>query len=418
VSAPARAASGRGRAVLATDWWPDSLPDGTTTTPVTLTAHDGDVSRATLYQLADTKTVATLMHPRQDLQRAKQVPRLLEAGFAVFAQNSRDVNNDLRLVHENTLLDVAAGMEWLRDEGFESILSIGISGGASLYGYYIEQALLSPHVRIDRQPGGRPTNFADAQMPAPDALALVAPHPGQGRLLLSMIDASLVDDAEPLRTDPGLDPFSPANGFRDPPASSQYEPGFVTRYRDAQQTRVARIDDRAREAIAAQRTAAAGWKRERDVDALRRSIMAPVLVTYRTDADLRCIDMDLDASERPYGSIISPRPHISNFGLVGFGRISTPEAWLSTWSGLSSHASLVRAAPGVTLPTLVVEYTGDQSVFPHDVEQLFGALGSDDKTRLRVRADHFGNALDEREPDGVAEAMRLVADWAWSRLTS
>jgi hypothetical protein len=130
------------------------------------------------------------------------------------------------------------------------------------------------------------------------------------------------------------------------------------------------------------------------------------------------MDMELDRSERPYGSIISPRPHISNFGLVGFGRISTPEAWLSTWSGLSSHAALERSARGITVPSIVVEHTGDQSVYPSDVERLFGALASEDKTHVRVRADHFGNALDEHEPDGVAEAMRLVADWAWSRFTS
>ena len=32
--------------------------------------------------------------------------------------------------------------------------------------------------------------------------------------------------------------------------------------------------------------------------------------------------------------------------LTGFGRLTTPEAWLSTWSGLSCNADFVRCAPG------------------------------------------------------------------------
>ena len=41
---------------------------------------------------------------------------------------------------------------------------------------------------------------------------------------------------------PELDPFSPANGFAEPPASSTYSEDFLARYRAAQHDRVARID--------------------------------------------------------------------------------------------------------------------------------------------------------------------------------
>lgn len=415
MSAEPRQPSARGRAVLAIDWWPRELPEDVDATPVTLVTHDGDVSRAVLYQRGTADTVVALMHPRQDLQRAWQVLELLDAGYAVWAQNSRDVGNDLRLVHESTLLDVAAGMEWLRERGFAKIVLLGVSGGASLYSYYTEQALLAPAARLAREPAGRATALQEATMPAPDALALLAPHPGQGRLLLGMIDPSVTDEADPLSIDAELDAYDEANGFGLPPEGSRYAPEFVSRYRAAQEARVRHIDDRAREIIAGQRAGRAGWKDDRSVAGLRRSLATPVLTTYRTDADPRCTDLSLDPSDRAYGSIMSPRPYASNYGIVGFGRLTTPEAWLSTWSGVSSQASLLRAAPGISIPTLVIEYTGDQSVFPSDVREAVEAIGAADKAHLRVRGDHFGRALSEGEESGGSVAMRELVSWIDAR---
>jgi hypothetical protein len=407
-----REPSGRGRAALMVDWHPRRLPAETVITPVTLVAADGEVSRGILYEASErADTVVTLMHPRQDLHRAPQVPDLLEAGFAVWTHNNRDVNNDLRLVHERVLLDIAAGMEWLRERGFARIVPLGISGGAALAAFYTEQALLSPERRIDREPSGRPAALREATMPAPDALALLAPHPGQGRLLERMIDPSLVDESDPLSLDPTLDPYDPANGFGPAPDGSSYSPEFVTRYRAAQRDRVGRIDARARDLLERGRRGRRRWKEGKDVAGLRQSLALPVLTTYRTDADLRCTDLGLEPTDRAYGSIISARPNVSNYGPIGFGRLTTPEAWLSTWSGISSNAGLERCARGVDIPTLVIEYTGDQAVFPSDVESLLGALGEAETTHVRVRGTHFGESLDQdAEPAGEI-AMDHLAEW-------
>jgi hypothetical protein len=407
-----REPSGRGRAALAINYHPRELPAGTTITPVTLVAADGDVSRGVLYEAgAGADTVVTLMHPRQDLHRAPQLPDLLEAGLAVWAHNNRDVNNDVRLVHERILLDIAAGMEWLRDRGFERIVPLGISGGAALYAFYAEQALLPAERRLVREPSGRPAALAEAMMPAPDALALLAPHPGQGKLLEAMIDPSVTDESDPLSCDRELDPFDPDNGFGGPPEGSRYEPEFVTAYRAAQRDRMARIDARARDLIALQQAGRKRWTEKKDVAGLRQSLGMPVLTTYRTDADLRCTDLTLEPTERAYGSIISPRPNVSNYGMIGFGRLTTPEAWLSTWSGLSSNASLARCAAGITVPTLVIEYTGDQAVFPSDVEALLAALSKAETKHVRVRGTHFGTALEEDEEPAGQVAMRHLVRW-------
>jgi hypothetical protein len=248
-------------------------------------------------------------------------------------------------------------------------------------------------------------------MPAPDGLALVAPHPGQGRLLLAAIDASVAAESDPLSTIPDLDPFDPANGFAG--SGSHYPTEFVERYRAAQRERVARIDDRARELNAQRIAARKRFKSAEDSSEIdrRASVQTPIITTHRTDADLRCMDLSLDPSERPYGSVISSKPEMSNFGLGGFGRLATPDAWLSTWSGLSSNASLERCLPGVSVPTLLVQYTGDCSVFPGDVAAALNALAATDVTHVQVRCDHFGGSLAPGEPSGIPATVEHLVEW-------
>jgi len=414
---PSRKPSGRGRATLAIDWFPRSLPEGTHIHPHTLIAHDGDVSRAVLFDRGGGRTVFCLMHPRQDLQRHPLIPGLIDAGFAVWAQSSRTVGNDLTLVHETTLLDIAAGMERLRDLAYDHIVLVGHSGGGGLYSFYTEQAQASPDARIQRTPAGTPVALAEAPMPAPDALALIAPHPGQGRLLLGCIDASVADEAQPLSTIAELDPFDPANGFAEErDGGSNFPADFIERYRTAQHERVARIDERARELLAARLGAGRRFKDGSGEESDRRGgVMTEIIATYRTDADPRCTDLHLDSSDRPYGSVISARPSVSNFGVGGFGRLTTPEAWLSTWSGISSNASLQRCLPGVTVPTLLVEYTGDCSVFPSDVEQSLRALAAADVTHIRVRADHFGRPLAQADEPGIPATVGHLVSWTHER---
>jgi hypothetical protein len=143
--------------------------------------------------------------------------------------------------------------------------------------------------------------------------------------------------------------------------------------------------------------------------------MTRVLTTYRSDADPRCTDLSLDHSDRPYGSVISRRPSTTNFGVGGFGRLATPEAWLSTWSGISSNASLERCLPGVTIPTLLVQYTGDCSVFPSDVSAALAALTAADVTHVRVRADHFGGPLAPDQPGGTDATVAHLLEWTGAR---
>jgi hypothetical protein len=395
---------------------PGRRPDATVTSVHELATHDGATVRGVLASVPDARTVVCLMHPRQDVTHHPLVPLLLQAGVAVWTQHSRSVNNDLNLVHEQALLDVAAGMSFVREQGFDDVVTLGHSGGGTLYAYYHEQAGLPPAQRIARTPGGRPVPLGEAEMPLPDGAIFLAPHPGQGRLLLGCIDPSVADEDDPLSVVPELDPFAPGNGFVEPPASSAYPAEFLERYRGAQRERVARIDARARALLAQTGEARAAWKRSGRAEDRRRSLAPHVLTVFRTDADPRTVDLSLDPSDRPYGSVFGRRPDLIDYGLVGFGRLSTPEAWLSTWSGLSSNADFVRCAPGVTAPTLFVEVTGDQAAFPADARRMIDALGATDVTATRVPGLHFGGPLAEGEPTGHELAAREIASWLGGRV--
>lgn len=373
------------------------------------TADDARVS-GVLRTVPGARTVVTLMHPRQDLTHHVLVPELLARGYAVWTQGTRSVNNDLSLVHEQALLDVAAGQVFVQEQ-FDHVVTLGHSGGGTLFAFYHEQAGLAPSQRLTTTPAGRPIDLASADMPIPDGALFMAPHPGQGALLLRLIDPSVVDESDPMSVDSALDPFDPANGFAEAPESSSYSAEFLERYRAAQRQRIERLDEVARDRVAEATDARRRFETSGNpVD--RRTALAPrILTVHRTDADPRFMDLSLSPNDRPYGSLFGRRPDLTNYGLVGFGRLSTPDAWLSTWSGLSTNADFVRCAPGVVVPSLFVELTGDQACFPEDAKVMFDALGSVDKTAVGVAGTHFGGPIAPGAPTGASLAAADIGAW-------
>lgn len=392
-------------------WTMQGLPAATSCIPAPLATEDGASCSGFLFWRGSPKTVVCVMHPREFLVTHYLIPAIIDSGCAAWTQTPRAVGNDLRLEHEIALFDVAAGLDHLRKAGFERIVLLGNSGGSSLYTFYNQQALLEPAKRLERTPGGKPTGLGKLAMPAPDAIIYVAPHPGQGRLLMRCIDPSVGDERDPMSADPALDPFAVSNGFATPPESASYAPDFVARYRAAQEKRVARLDAIARDLIE-ERLAAR--KRAKDSGARADHIKGahtPVMSVWRTDADLRCWDLKLDPSDRRYGSVWGRDPFASNYGAVGFGRFCTPEAWLSTWSGLSSRANMYETLKSVEQPVLMIEYSGDNTIFPADVDSLYGAISSGRKQRLKFRGDHHGRPLAKGEPAGRDEAGTCIAEW-------
>ena len=397
--------------------------------PVQLYAADFGKSRGILYMPAGGKprTVVIMAHPRADFSTHYSIPFWVEAGFAAFGFNTRYLNNDAMMLHENLLLDLAAGIRYLREEqGFEKIVMLGNSGGGSLFAYYDAQARTLAGSRATAPPGGGPPDLNKFDLPTADGYIALAAHPGQGMVLMSCLDAAVVDESDPLASDPALDMYDERNGFRPPPAASRYAKDFVARYRAAQIARCARIDAIARRHIAeagngraAMRASDFAASSADNRNYLSRRAMAPAyMIVYRTQANLNYLDLSIDPSERAAGSIISPRPDLANYSPFGLGRIVTPDAWLSTWSGLSSHAKMASNLPKVTVPTLVVGANGDQDIFDSDVRGEFDASGASDKTLAFIEgADHFMRAggIKAHLGDPRPRLMKVLADWTRER---
>ncbi|MHA6795639.1 alpha/beta hydrolase [Pseudonocardia bannensis] len=405
-----------------------SLPSDCSAEMVSLFASDGAETRGMLYIPAGaSRTVVCFSHPRVDVQRHFQIRHFLDAGYAVFAHNSRWLGNDVATTHEHLLLDIAAAMRHLRDErGFDHVVLLGTSGGGSLYGFYQAQAATPPEQRLRDLPSGESIDLPGEDMPGADGIILSAAHTGQGKLLGRIIDPSVVDEGDPITVDPALDMFDPANGFRERPEESRYPAEFLQAYRAAQHERVRRLDVLARAAVAEQRRYQAmltepGVERlsgRARAEITRRAVAAKYMVVYRTTANPAYLDLRIDASDRVQGGIWSTRPEVDNFGEWGLARLVTPRAWLSTWSAISSRASLVDNAAALDIPCLVTAGTADRDIYPSDCQAVHDAVPHADKTLILVEgADHYllpsgrrGTGKDTR-----AESADHVQKWMRER---
>ncbi len=405
-------------------------PENAQVEPVVLRADDFRQCRGLYWTPAgqpEPRVAVVCMHPRVDFTRHYAIPRLVAAGIGVLGANTRSPNNDIDTVHEEIILDVAACVRYLREKrGAEKVILLGNSGGGSLSAFYQAEARLPPDQRLEATPAGQPTRLGQARMSPADGMIYVSAHRGQGKVLLDCIDASVRDERDPFAIDPELDMYRRDNGFRPPPAWCEYAPEFVQRFRSAQRARVQRIDEAARKLLsdaaeAAGRAAEPGFAEldfEEQQHVLQHKVFEPVMVVYRTMANLNYVDCHLDPSPRDYGSLLSERPDLMNMKLLGFARVCTPRAWLSTWSGLSSNADLIANLARISEPTLVVNAGRDREIYPRtDAEPIFEAVVAEDRTFVQFdQARHyFEPEPGEKDAVDVERLMDVVVPWIEER---
>jgi pimeloyl-ACP methyl ester carboxylesterase len=395
---------------------------------IVVQAADGAESWGALYTPATgrVRTVVHVMHPRGDMSRHYVVPGLVAAGYAVFAANSRYLNNDRDMVQERILLDIAAGQRLLRDRGYEGLALFGNSGGGSLFAFYQAQACTDPPNRLRDIPGDPRLDLNAHDLPPAHAYISVASHPGQGLYMLRTIDPAVVDENDPTLTDASLDMYNPDNGYRPLPEPSHYSAEFIARYRQGQRARTARLDALAHAYLAQQRSAAEalrapdfGARPLGDQLALRRqAALDRTMVIYRTLANPAFLDPDIEPNQRPLGSIFAPDPLAGNYAATGLGRVMTPRGWLSTWSGLSSKARLADNVAGFTVPTLIINALGDSDIYPAEAEAAFKAAAAPDKQFVSL--EEAGHYLNPTTGSSLADPRERLIDvivpWLRARL--
>ncbi len=132
---------------------------------------------------------------------------------------------------------------------------------------------------------------------------------------------------------------------------------------------------------------------------------------YRTWADLRMIDPDIEPSDRRPNWCYLGEPVKANYGVFGIGTLSTLRSWLSMWSLRTSQCTAAPHLQRVTAPSLIVHATADACVYQSDARALFDAIGAADKRLEFIKADHY-----LLEPAGArTQAADLIAAWVAER---
>lgn len=307
-------------------------------------------------------------------------------GYGFLGWNTRFRGNEGFFLLEHALIDIGAGVRWLKEEaGIEQVVILGNSGGGSLMSAYQSQA---QGATMKPTPGLTLPDALDDLIPADLYISLCA-HLGRPEVLTAWFDPSIIDETDPASIDPDLNMYDPANG---PPYASE----FVVRYRAAQEARNHRITAWCHREL----------KRLEGLGMVDRAFNL-----FRTWADLRLLDGTLDPSERELGRCYAGDPKAANFGPRGIGLTNTLRTWLSMWSLSDSHC---RGAPHlnrITQPALVIQSRGDTGVFPSDAQAIHRELAAQDKRLEMIPGDHYL----QTPKDARGEVADLIADWLRSR---
>lgn len=330
------------------------------------------------------RTAFIAAHYSADMSGHFLAERVAERGYGFLGWNTRYRGSEDMFAIEQALIDVGAGVHWLKSQGVETVILLGNSGGGSLMAAYQSQAVEHPMTHASPVVAD-----ALADLMAGNFYISLNAHAGRPEYLTSLIDPSVTDEGDSTSTDPSLDMYNPENG---PPFSED----FVETYRAAQITRNRRITKWV--LTERERLAAKGYT--------DRIFSVP-----RVWADLRFLDGTLDPSDRPLGRCYAGDPAIANRGPAGVARATSLATWLSLWS--LDH-SPCRAGPhlaNITVPSLVIQTTHDIGVFPSDAESIHDGLAAKDKTLMFCPGTHFLS-----EPTSAREnILDIMLSWLEER---
>jgi pimeloyl-ACP methyl ester carboxylesterase len=310
-------------------------------------------------------TAVVLLHPTSNFLGHYALEPLADRGVAAIGFTTRYVGNDSSLLLENCLIDIGAGVRFLREAGYERVVLIGNSGGGCIVPLYQAQAT---HPTITSAPCGGGPDLTQAQLDPIDGIILLNAHPSRALVYTHWLDPSISDEHQPFDRDATLDIFESRNG---PPFSE----AFLATYRAAQLARSHRITEWAKEQLVAL--------------ADRGGPYDFPFVVHGTSADPRFLDATIDPSDRALGTPWGP-PHLANYLPNSLGHFVTLRGFLSQWSIETTNGDARKNLRDVEVPVLVVAGTGDEVVFPSEIDAMYRSIGSDDHELVEVKgATHY-----------------------------
>jgi pimeloyl-ACP methyl ester carboxylesterase len=370
------------------------------------------------------------MHPRGGETNHFILKPLARAGIGALGMASR--NPGRSAIHEELLLDVAAGIKFLRGRGIDHIILAGHSGGGSLMAFYQAQAETAPPNRVKETPAGDPPDLNKYDLPGADGLITLNAAEGEGLHLTHHLDPSITDESDPFSYDKSLDLGAPEHGFRVPPEETRYSPEFLKKFSKAQQERGWRLVELARTMIREQSfykelmKSPAFQKMSTDEQLMitRRAYFEKPMIIYRTRSDPRYYDLSLDASDRTFGHSSGPvvngyrRSDLRDWEYDdGNSGWITPRIFLSTWS-LVSNARMWDNLGKISVPLLVINSSADPGIFPSEAKKTFESAASKDKERVWIIGGNHGFVPEGPKAgkgDQQEQCVRAIASWIGKR---
>jgi hypothetical protein len=174
--------------------------------------------------------------------------QLSARGFMVLCMNPASDNNEAEVNYETIPLDVRRGVNFLRSQpGITKVILWSHSGGGPLMTFYQAVAETGPSYCQGPQKLVQCGNNL-AELPPADGIILADAHPGNAANALRNMHAGVFIEERPDLLHPGLDLFSPANGYS-PNGPSTYSEEFKEQYARAQAERMNRLIDEALEIV-------------------------------------------------------------------------------------------------------------------------------------------------------------------------
>jgi pimeloyl-ACP methyl ester carboxylesterase len=372
-----------------------------------------------------------IIHRTANVLGSPATRELASRGFMVLAVNPRSDNNEAAVNFEANALDIKSGVEFLRKQpGITRILLWGHSGGGPATSFY--QAVAERGPSYCRGPNKLiECDETLAGLPRADGLILVDAHPGISVNLLRSLNPAVIDESNPQKLDPSLDPFNPANGYKD--GAPRYSDDFKQRYFKAQADRMNRLIDRALAELKAMRSGSATYPDDNAMVLTRfegaRLMELDPTIHHATVKPQKLLKNDGTIVTQIVESVRVPARGYDkrNASFAGGVRMTTVRTFLSAnairgkdsldeidWC--SSNNSTDCALPNITIPTLVTAMGAHY--FVRDSEIHFERSGSRDKDFIVIEGATHGIApctACEKTPGQYGNSQKNFFDYvsAW-----